>query len=77
MLDINLPLLTDEGAKALGAIGEKVVPSQTTSLVLIGSVFLICSGCLALAFYKEVHKGDSTKHTVEHHDCTSKPYTRV
>ena len=60
----NMPQLTDVGAKELGKeLGKslarasenltKIVPSQTTTLVVGGGLFLLCSGWLALAFYKE------------------------
>lgn len=86
----NMPLLTDEGAKALGkgagAFGErlgerlgekatenliKIVPSQRTTLLIAGGLFILSSAWLVLSFYREVRKGDSTKHTVEHHNFST------
>ena len=78
-LDLNLPNLTDEGAKALGvafgAVGEratenlaKCVPSQSTTQMVAGMIFILGAGWLALAFYKESKRGGPVEHFVEHHD---------
>jgi hypothetical protein len=82
MLDIglNIPHLTDEGARVLGERATenlvKIVPSQTTTLLIAGGLFLLGTGWLALAFYRELHKGGITRHTVEHHSHTSTPHTQ-
>ena len=64
-----MPQLTDVGAKALGAHATenlaKMAPSQTTTLVVGGGLFLLCSGWLALSFYKESRSG-RVHHTVAH-----------
>lgn len=82
MLDLlNFPHLTDEGAKAMGkAIGEKatenlvkIVPSQTTTLLVAGGLFVFGCGWLALSFYREFRKDDRTRHTVVHHSGTNNP----
>ena len=86
MMDIgvNLPHMTDEGAKAMGegakSIGEKatenlmkIVPSQTTTLVIAGGFFVLGFGWLALSFYKEFLKDDRTRHTVVHLNGTNNP----
>lgn len=88
MFDIgfNAPHMTDDGAKALGegarVFGERatenlarIIPSQTTTLLLAGGLFLLGTGWLALAFYRELQKGGSTRHTVEHHSHTNTPHT--
>jgi hypothetical protein len=38
-------------------------------------LFLLGTGWLALAFYRELHKGGITRHTVERHSHTSTPHT--
>ena len=82
MLDIglNLPHLTDEGARVFGERATdnlvKIVPTQTTTLLITGGLFLLGTGWLALAFYRELRKGGSTRHTVEHHSHTSTPHTQ-
>ena len=82
-LNMNMPLLTDAGAKELAAGAEalgaraaenlaKIVPSQRTTLVLGGGLFLISVGWLALAFYK-VSKSGQVHHTVAHAPYTPPP----
>ena len=72
MLDLNLPHLTDEGAKALGERAmenlAKCVPSQSTTQMVAGMIFVLGAGWLALAFYKESKRGGPVEHFVEHHD---------
>ncbi len=68
-LNLNLPHLTDAGAKAFGERATenlaKIVPSQATTLAVGGGLFLISFGWLAFAFYKESKSGQ-VHHTVAH-----------
>ena len=86
-----MPLITDEGAVALGAgavaLGAgaeafgaratealaKIVPSQTTTLVVGGGAILLGFGWLALMFYKESRSGATVHHIVTHTPSPSPP----
>jgi hypothetical protein len=77
MLDLfNMPRLTDEGAKELGARAAeslaKCAPSQTTTLVVGGGLLLLGFGWLAFSFYKESRSG-YVHHTVAHTPCPPPP----
>ncbi len=71
-----MPQLTDAGAARAERVAEilaaraeeilvKILPSQSTTLVLGGGVFLLGCGWLALMFYKEGRSGHM-HHTVEY-----------
>lgn len=80
---LNMPHLTDAGAKELAAGAEvfgaratenlaKLVPSQSTTQMVVGVVFVLGVGWLALAFYKESKRGGSVAHSVEHYGRASR-----
>ena len=74
MLDLNMPHLTDKGAREMGAeavqglarIVPNIVPSQATTLIVVGAIFLLGGSRTALAFYKEMARSGSVRHSVEH-----------
>ncbi len=70
MFDLNLPHLTDKGARELGTEAvnglASIVPSQTTTLIVTGAIFILVGSWTALAFYKEMTRSGSVRHSVEH-----------
>lgn len=88
MLDfgcIYLPHLTDEGAKAFLEGYKKrekatenllqFVPSQATTLAITGGLFILGMGYLALEFYRELRKDDSSRPAVSPYRGTCTPST--
>ena len=76
MLDINLPLLTDRGAKEFGSIATenlgKIVPEIVPSKTTVVCIFVLAFGWLAFSFYKESRTA-AVKHTVEHSNRAQGP----
>ena len=74
---LNMPHLTDAGAKELAAGAEVFGARATENLakatqMVVGVVFVLGVGWLALAFYKESKRGGSVAHSVEHYSRTSR-----
>lgn len=73
MFDMNLPHLTDQGARDLGKdIGAelsanllKIVRAPVTMVVVCGSLAL-CAGWLGFAVYKQVIMAPPVQHDVKH-----------
>ena len=72
-LSINLPLLTDAGAKSIGVesmsrlqqMVPQMVPSASTARLFIAAGFLFGMGWLGMSCYK-MYSSSSVHHTVEH-----------
>ena len=76
-INMNMPHLTDKGAREIGAEAVQglanLVPSQATTLIVVGAIFLLGGSWTALAFYKEMARSGSMRHSAWHF-CRSKGF---